>query len=87
VKQASDVIAELAAEAAGAAPTAASVSVESAPVCKNIKVTGSKVSRRVCMTPEDMAARERAAEGFKRDVQQRTGIVGVAPPNPLAPSN
>jgi hypothetical protein len=39
------------------------------------------------MTPEDMAARERAAEEFKRDIQQRTGIVGVAPPNPLAPSN
>jgi len=39
------------------------------------------------MTPEEMAARERAAEEFKRDVQSRTGIVGVAPPNPLAPAN
>jgi len=77
----------LAAEAAGTAPSAASVANESAPVCKNIKVTGSKVSRRVCMTPEEMAARERAAEEFKRDVQSRTGIVGVAPPNPLAPAN
>jgi hypothetical protein len=74
-----------AAAAAVAAPTAAET-IEAKMICKNIKVTGTKMSRRVCGTPEQWASvsdRTRSdADETMRQVRERSSIVTSQPGTP-----
>jgi hypothetical protein len=63
--------------------------VEARIVCKNIKLTGTKISRRICGTPEQWAAQEQKttddAQEAMRQVRDRSSIGVSQPDNPLAP--
>jgi hypothetical protein len=63
--------------------------VEATMVCKNIKVTGTKISRRLCGTPEQWASQERKttddAQEAMRQVRERSSIV-VTQPGQQAPT-
>lgn len=60
--------------------------VEAKMVCKNIKVTGTKMARRVCGTPEQWAAvndrTSNDAEETMRQVRERSSIVTSQPGTP-----
>jgi hypothetical protein len=59
-------------------------------VCKNIKLTGTKISKRICGTPEQWAAQEKRttddAQEAMRQVRDRSSIVVTQPDNPLSPA-
>jgi hypothetical protein len=61
--------------------------IEARMVCKNIKATGTKISRRICGTPEQWATQERTttdnAQEAMRQVRERSSIVVSQPQNPL----
>jgi hypothetical protein len=63
--------------------------VEATLVCKNRKVTGTKISRRICGTPEQWAAQEKKttddAQEAMRQVRERSSIV-VTQPSQQAPT-
>jgi hypothetical protein len=60
--------------------------VEARMVCKNIKLTGTKISKRICGTPEQWAATNEKtsddASETMRQVRQQTGIVVTQPGTP-----
>jgi hypothetical protein len=64
--------------------------VEATMVCKNIKLTGTKISKRICGTPEQWAAQEKRttddAQEAMRQVRDRSSIVVTQPDNPLSPA-
>jgi hypothetical protein len=74
---------------AATASAAQAETVEATLVCKNRKVTGTKISRRVCGTPEQWAAQEKKtsddAQEAMRQVRERTSIV-VTQPGQQAPT-
>jgi hypothetical protein len=61
--------------------------VEAKIVCKNVKLTGTKISRRTCGTPEQWAAQSEKttdnAQEAMRQVRDRSSIVVSQPQNPL----
>lgn len=63
--------------------------VEAKLICKNIKATGTRVSRRICGTPEQWASVSQRttddAQETMRQIRDRTSIVVSQPENPLAP--
>jgi hypothetical protein len=63
--------------------------VEARIVCKNVKLTGTKISRRTCGTPEQWAAQSEKTTGdaqeAMRQVRDRSSIVVSQPDNPLGP--
>jgi hypothetical protein len=63
--------------------------VEARIVCKNVKLTGTKISRRICGTPEQWAAQSEKttddAQEALRQVRDRSSIVVSQPDNPLGP--
>ena len=63
--------------------------VEATMICKNIKLTGTKISKRICGTPEQWAAQEQKttndAQEAMRQVRDRSSIVVSQPENPLSP--
>jgi hypothetical protein len=65
--------------------------VETRIVCKNIKVLGTKISRRVCGTPEQWAAQARKttndAQETMRQVRDRSSIAIPQPESPLGAGN
>jgi hypothetical protein len=65
------------------APTSETVDIKI--VCKNIKVIGTKIARRVCGTPEQWAAQQRkttdGAQEAMRQVRERSSIVVSQPGN------
>lgn len=82
-----------AAAAAATQPVAAAAvaeppgeTVEAKMVCKNIKVTGTKMARRICGTPEQWAAvndrTSNDAEETMRQVRERSSIVTSQPGTP-----
>jgi hypothetical protein len=78
--------------AASAAPAVAepvAETVEAKLVCRTIKPTGTRVGRRICGTPEQWAASEKAstdaAQEGMRQVRDRSSVVVSQPDNPLAP--
>jgi hypothetical protein len=67
--------------AAGAAPagtTSATAQVATKPklVCEEEKPLGSNLPQRICMTPEEAAARQKAAQDKIRNIQN-SGAVGI----------
>ena len=74
---------------AATASVAQAETVEATLVCKNRKVTGTKISRRICGTPEQWAAQEKKtsddAQEAMRQVRERTSIV-VTQPGQQAPT-
>jgi hypothetical protein len=98
VEGADETRAQVAAAAPATLPTfnAATTSVaqptetnEATLVCKNRKVTGTKISRRICGTPEQWAAQQSkttdAAQEAMRQVRERSSIV-VTQPSQSAPT-
>jgi hypothetical protein len=87
-----DVTAATPAPAAPAAPATAAPPVSEGPeatiVCKNIKLTGTKISRRICGTEAQWAAQENRttddAQEAMRQVRDRSSIVVSQPDNPLS---
>ena len=74
-----------------AAEPAASEVVEARMVCKNIKLTGTKIARRICGTQEQWASMEKrnsdkAQEGM-RQMRDRSSVVTAQPENPLGGQN
>jgi hypothetical protein len=67
----------------------AAETVEATMVCKNIKLTGTKISKRICGTPEQWAGQQRKttddAQEAMRQVRDRSSIVVTQPDNPLSP--
>jgi hypothetical protein len=65
--------------------------VEATVVCKNIKLTGTKVARRICGTPEQWAAMQKrtndAAEETMRQARDRQSTITQPPTQALAPAN
>jgi hypothetical protein len=65
--------------------------VETRIVCKNIKALGTKISRRVCGTPEQWAAQARKttddAQETMRQVRDRSAIAMPQPESPLGAGN
>ncbi len=61
------------APASGAAPVAAAPSKPKL-VCEEEKPLGSLLPQRVCMTPEEAAARKRAAQEHIRDIQNQSAV-------------
>ncbi len=61
--------------------------VEARMMCKNVKLTGTKISRRICGTPEQWAAKEQKttddAQEAMRQVRDRSSIVVSQPQSPL----
>jgi hypothetical protein len=84
-----------AADARPAATSAASAdtddSAEGTVVCKNIKLTGTKVARRICGTPEQWAAMQKrtsdAAEETMRQARDRQTTITQQPTPALSPGN
>jgi hypothetical protein len=65
--------------------------VEARMVCKNIKLTGTKIARRICGTQEQWASMEKrtsenAQEGM-RQIRDRSTVVTSQPQNPLGGQN
>jgi len=65
--------------------------VEARMVCKNIKLTGTKIARRICGTQEQWASMEKrnsdkAQEGM-RQMRERSSVVTAQPENPLGGQN
>lgn len=60
--------------------------VEARMVCKNVRLTGTKISKRICGTPEQWAATNEktsdSASETMRQVRQQTGIVVTQPGTP-----
>ncbi len=54
-------------------------------ICKDIKLTGTKISRRICGTPEQWAAQDKKttddAQEAMRQVRDRSSIVVTQPGN------
>jgi hypothetical protein len=75
--------------AATASVAQSSETIEATLVCKNRKVTGTKISRRICGTPEQWAAQEKrttdGAQEAMRQVRERSSIV-VTQPSQQAPT-
>jgi hypothetical protein len=75
-----------AAATAAVAAEPAAETVEAKMICKNIKVVGTKISRRVCGTPEQWASvSERTsndAQETMRQVREATSIVVTQPGSP-----
>ena len=73
--------------AALAAPQAETI--EARIVCKNVKLTGTKISRRICGTPEQWAAQQQKttddAQEAMRQVRDRSSVVVSQQENPLSP--
>jgi hypothetical protein len=75
-----------------AQPTdAAAGEVEARMVCKNIKLTGTKIARRICGTQEQWASMEKRnsekTEEGMRQMRERSSIVTAQPQNPLGGAN
>jgi regulator of extracellular matrix RemA (YlzA/DUF370 family) len=70
-----------------AAPQAETI--EARIVCKNVKLTGTKISRRICGTPEQWAAQQQKtnddAQEAMRQVRDRSSVVVSQQENPLSP--
>jgi hypothetical protein len=73
------------ADAAPATPPAETV--DQRIVCKNVKLTGTKISRRVCGSPDQWAAQERRttddAQEAMRQVRDRSSVVVSQPQAPV----
>lgn len=58
-------------------------------ICRTIKPTGTRVGRRICGTPEQWAASEKAstdaAQEGMRQVRDRSSVVVSQPESPLSP--
>jgi hypothetical protein len=69
-----------------AATTQQAETVEARMVCKNIRLTGTKISKRVCGTPEQWAATNEKtsndASETMRQVRQQGGVVVTQPGTP-----
>lgn len=70
-------------------PAPAADEAEAQIVCKNIKLTGTKISRRICGTEAQWAAQQKRttddAQEAMRQVRDRSSIVVNQPDNPLSP--
>jgi hypothetical protein len=75
--------------AATASVAQAAETIEAKMVCKNRKITGTKISRRICGTPEQWAAQQQRttddAQEAMRQVRERSSIV-VTQPSQQAPT-
>lgn len=85
---AADTAAAPAAATADAAPaTPPAETVDQRIVCKNVKLTGTKISRRVCGTPDQWTAQEQRtsddAQEAMRQVRDRSSVVVSQPQTPV----
>lgn len=61
-----------AAPAAGTATATAQASTKPKLVCEESKPLGSLIPQRICMTPEEAAARQKAAQDKMRNIQNQS---------------
>ena len=63
-----------AAPAAGTSASTAQASTKPKLVCEETKPLGSNLPQRICMTPEEAAARQKAAQDKMRNMQSQSAI-------------